>query len=394
MSRQRLEADQRRDFFIYLDEFQNFISPSIAEILAAGRKYRVGLVLAHQELHQLQKDADVASAVMSNPHVRIVFRVGDADARALEKGFVSFEARDFQNLSIGEAIGRVERSDGDFNLSVALPEAPDAGVANREQVVAASRRKYATPRAEVEAALLQVMEVEETEKPKRKAAVTPPPPTEEIKPVAPSTTAPPVPEAPKETLSEKKEVPVETTKLISKEPAVPRDLGIGGAQHQATQKRIKQMAESLGFLATIEKAIPHGSVDLLLERSGETIACEIGITTSVDHEFGNVEKCLKAGFSQVAMISRPERLTLIAEAVSTALGPEVADRVRYYTPDEFITYLQSLPVPVAPNPAPTESIRRGRKVTRKGPNLTPEERRAKEGAHHRIITELLRKKTE
>src|SRR5206468_3926342 len=94
-----------------------------------------------------------------------------------------------------------------------------------------------------------------------------------------------------------------------KAPAPPPDLGRGGAQHQAIQRRLKHEAEALGFRATIEKEIPQGSVDLALEKAGQSIACEISVTTTIDHEFGNVVKCLKAGFAEVAVISgRPERL--------------------------------------------------------------------------------------
>jgi hypothetical protein len=77
----------------------------------------------------------------------------------------------------------------------------------------------------------------------------------------------------------------------------PPDLGRGGNQHRAIQKRIKEAAESLGFRSTIEGEVldGKGSVDVLLERAGEIIACEIAITTPIDHEVGNVEKCLKAG---------------------------------------------------------------------------------------------------
>ena len=73
---------------------------------------------------------------------RVVFRVGDADARALESGFSFFEAKDIQNLEIGQAICRVERADGDFNLTVSLPDEIDAHTAEatRDAVIAASRR--------------------------------------------------------------------------------------------------------------------------------------------------------------------------------------------------------------------------------------------------------------
>jgi hypothetical protein len=74
---------------------------------------------------------------MSHPYTRVVFRVGDADARELEKGFGTFKARDLQNLEIGQGICRVERSDFDFNLSIPLsPEADETTVGLlREQVV-------------------------------------------------------------------------------------------------------------------------------------------------------------------------------------------------------------------------------------------------------------------
>ena len=93
MSRQAQQIAARRDYWIYADEFANFITPSMAEILSGARKYRIGLTLAHHELHQLQRNPEVASAVMSHPFTRIVFRVGDDDAKKLAEGFSYFEAR-------------------------------------------------------------------------------------------------------------------------------------------------------------------------------------------------------------------------------------------------------------------------------------------------------------
>ena len=69
MSRQRQAETLRRDFWLYVDEFHNFITPSMAEILSGARKYRLGLVLAHQELRQLERDSEVASAEIGRAHV-------------------------------------------------------------------------------------------------------------------------------------------------------------------------------------------------------------------------------------------------------------------------------------------------------------------------------------
>jgi hypothetical protein len=387
MSRQRMSQELRRNFWCYIDEFHSFITPSMAEILAGARKYRVGLILAHQELHQLQRDAEVASA-MANCATRIVFRVGDGDAHALEKGFSSFVAKDLQNLATGEAVARIERSDGDFNLSIPRPEEIDLAQAAeiRNRVITASREKYATPRAEIEAAQVRAMEVEATvptKKPVEKKAEPPkteniPEPAVEPPPAEISSPLPPVTE-------------------VRKPAALPLIEGMGGAEHKAIQKRIKEAAESVGFLAVIEKEIPHGSIDLALLKSGVGVACEISVTTTIDHEFGNVKKCLDAGFTQVAVISgKAQRLEQIKAAVMAGMGTEKSAWVGYFTPDQFIEWLRALPLaessPVSSEPAVT--IRRGRTVTRKAPALTAEERRLKEAAWMALNAEVMRKKLE
>ena len=156
MARQSQKAESRRDFWLYIDEFDHFITPSMAKILSAVRKYRLGFTLAHQELHQLQSDPKVASAVLTQPCTRIVFKVGDDDAKKLGEGFESFDAKSLKNLRKFQAIARVERNDGDFNLSLRKPESPDESEAQeqRDKCIAASRAKYATARLAVEAELL------------------------------------------------------------------------------------------------------------------------------------------------------------------------------------------------------------------------------------------------
>lgn len=207
-------------------------------------------------------------------------------------------------------------------------------------------------------------------------------PSEVQKPPVVST---PQPEIPTVTVSEVKKPVVPTA------PAPPRDLGRGGAQHKAIQQRIKQAAEALGFRSTIEQAI-NGSkqgIDLSLERSDITIACEISLSTTVDHEVGNVAKCIKAGYGKVAVICLDDkRLQAIAAAVAGSLGSEVAQRVTYAQPDEFIASLQSLPPPANQ----TNSMRRGYVVRRTLPESTPVERRQKEEIALRAISEAMRKK--
>jgi len=389
MSRQAQQIAARRDFWLYIDEFANFITPSMAEILSGARKYRIGLTLAHHELHQLQRNQEVASAVMSHPLTRVVFRVGDEDAKRLAEGFSYFEAKDLRNLEIGQAVTRVERSDFDFNLTIPLPDEGDKNQAalRRREVTTVSGKKYGVARADVEAMLAKYRAITPPDEPPPSSPpVMPVEPKQPVGPVPPPAKAPMVPQAaepPK---------PSELPKAAVPPAAAPKDLGRGGAQHQALQRRVKQAAEGLGFRSVIERPVPGGSVDLFLERADIAIACEISITTTIDHEVGLVANRLKAGVPKVAVICLDEeRLRKIADAVSGSLGPESAARVGYYQPDQFIAHLKSLPLPVVPTPTAPKT-HRGYKVKSSFSDLSPEEQKQREEMALQSIADAMKKK--
>lgn len=85
MSRVNIPETERRDFYLYIDEFQNFSTESFATILSEARKYRLNLIMAHQYIEQL--DETVAAAVFGNVGTMICFRVGATDAEELVKEF-------------------------------------------------------------------------------------------------------------------------------------------------------------------------------------------------------------------------------------------------------------------------------------------------------------------
>jgi len=98
MSRVDTPEDMRPDFFLYVDEFQTFATPSFAGILSEARKYRLSLILAHQYITQM--DEVVRDAVFGNAGTLVTFRVGAADAEFLENEFKpSFTEEDLVNLS-------------------------------------------------------------------------------------------------------------------------------------------------------------------------------------------------------------------------------------------------------------------------------------------------------
>jgi hypothetical protein len=388
MSRQAQQIAARRDFWIYIDEFANFITPSMAEILSGARKYRIGLTLAHHELHQLQRSPEVASAVMSHPFTRAVFRVGDDDAKRLAEGFSYFEAKDLRNLDVGQAVCRVERSDFDFNLSVPLPVEPnkDEATLRRQEVITVSRNKYGTARADVEAMLA-----------KSRATPTPSEP-----PVA-SPSAKPAVYIPQPKPPRAAEVPPPSppfSEILKAAPAPvaeihesPREQGQGrgGPDHQAIQKHIKAEAEKLGFRSTIEKPVLEGqaSIDVWLERNGLIIACEVSFTNTEDNESGKIIRCLKAGIPKFAMICEDEKkLRKIATTIVGKVEAELAARVEYFELNPFIEYLKGLPVEP---PKKAEKIRRGYKVKHSQSAGSEEEQKAKEEAAIRAIADSMRK---
>ena len=96
-SRADMEPHERRNHFVYLDEFQNFTTPSMANMLSELRKYSVAMVLAHQYFSQLQPE--VRDAVLGNAGTLITFRLGAHDASLISKEFYpKFEMVDVLNL--------------------------------------------------------------------------------------------------------------------------------------------------------------------------------------------------------------------------------------------------------------------------------------------------------
>ncbi len=85
MSRIDTPENERKDFYLYVDEFQNFATESFANILSEARKYRLNLIIAHQYIEQVEEE--IAAAVFGNVGTIIAFRVGATDAEYLEKEF-------------------------------------------------------------------------------------------------------------------------------------------------------------------------------------------------------------------------------------------------------------------------------------------------------------------
>jgi CxxC-x17-CxxC domain-containing protein len=152
MSRVDIPEEKRRDFYLYIDEFQNFSTDSFANILSEARKYRLDLIMAHQYIEQL--DEKVAAAVFGNVGTLIVFRVGATDAEELVKEFTpTFIEEDLVNLPKYEMYLKLMIdgiSSNPFSAKGLPPLSAATKTNNMEAVIQASRNKYANEREIVE----------------------------------------------------------------------------------------------------------------------------------------------------------------------------------------------------------------------------------------------------
>lgn len=160
LQRADLPEDQRKDFFLYIDEFQSFITDSIATILSEARKYRLSLNIAHQYMGQLvseKGDTKIRDAVLGNAGTIAAYRVGPDDAQILEKEFAPvFSAHDLINVEKHTCYLKLlidSTAAKPFNLKVYPPDKPNLELA--QKIKQLSRLKYGRDRKVVEAEIME-----------------------------------------------------------------------------------------------------------------------------------------------------------------------------------------------------------------------------------------------
>lgn len=150
MDRAKIPEEERRDFYLYVDEFQNFATESFATILSEARKYRLNLTIAHQYITQMEEE--VRDAVFGNVGTMVAFRVGAFDAEYLEKEFEPhFMQTDLVNLAKYNAYIKLMingMTSKPFSMQTISPAASNFDKA--EAVRKVSRERYSHPREEVE----------------------------------------------------------------------------------------------------------------------------------------------------------------------------------------------------------------------------------------------------
>ncbi len=142
MGRVDIPEEQRRDFYLYVDEFQNFATDSFIKILSEARKYKLSLMMANQYMAQIPHD--VQKAILGNVGSMISFTVGAEDARIIEHEFGGvFTAKDLVNLENYQIATRlmIDAHSSRAFLATTLP-LPVSRNQNREKVIRVSRERW------------------------------------------------------------------------------------------------------------------------------------------------------------------------------------------------------------------------------------------------------------
>ena len=152
MERVDIPEEERKDFYLYVDEFQNFATESFADILSEARKYRLNLIIAHQYITQMEEE--VRDAVFGNVGTIVAFRVGAVDAEFLEKEFEpAVMMNDLVNLPKYNIYLKLMIDGVSSNAFSSVGLEPFSTVAScglQEKVIKISRERYARDRKEIE----------------------------------------------------------------------------------------------------------------------------------------------------------------------------------------------------------------------------------------------------
>ena len=306
LERAVIPADQRTPTMFYIDEAQDQIDKTIEMLLSQGRKYKLGLTLAHQHLDQLTSSQ--RSELMVNTSIKLAGGLNLKDASAMS-GEMHCSADFLQSL---------RKRDGKTQFAFAMrhlihhaaPLTVPLGMIDQQDIV---------PMEVVEAAFEmnrkcygRAWEV---------AAYTPAEQSN-IKPADAQKQPEPEKQAPQ-----------------------PVDLpGRGSPAHKAEQDRIRTLGAELGYLAKVEDTLEHGlgAVDVSLSNDKIRIGVEISITTPPEHEVANILKCLSAGFDYVvATAPSRDRLRAIEHCAWREVTAADSPKVLFLLPEDIEGFLRS-----------------------------------------------------
>ncbi len=358
-SRSDLPQSKRTPFYLYIDEFQNFATESFAVILSEARKYGLSLIMAHQTLSQISEE--LRSLILGNTGIQVYFRVNRKDASLLAKEafeYSGYEAKTsslkggthywslgeewekyteelqklpprvcyakhkitgglipFQTVEIEPAWEVLGMEEDAYAQFLSLYPFGKNHLTRRTEIIALAYQRQHAPAKVVEDKSVRERKVAE--------ALPLPVPEKSAMPVAQKPTLPPP--------------------GVESGATLPGTEEKGKSKHRYLQTLIKRMAEEKGFRVVLEQPVADGAgrVDVSIEGDGRKIACEIAVTTTDEHELGNIEKCLAAGYDTVIMCSTEKKfMEKTKSLVSQKIDAANQEKVLFLQPDDLFFYLE------------------------------------------------------
>jgi hypothetical protein len=382
VQRTAIPVEKRRSAFVYIDEAQDYFDDNIGHLLNQARKYRVGILFAHQNLDQLSPG--LRSTVMASTSIKFAGGISAKDAGVLDAEF-----RTDSQFLLGQRKERRYTQFGCFAknytaqaLSVRVPlgfleSQPKLNEAEYRDLVERNRALYSEPP-------LTPDQVPFPTPAQQRPAKSATPSQSAASPLGPA-----APAASESGVSLEETAAATDRSLIKRRASVPTleeerpATGRGGRQHKYLQHLVKQLAEDRGFRASIEETILDGAgrVDVSLTRDTTRIACQICVTTTKDWELSGTERCLAAGYSEIVLIGTTERhIKSLTKHFEQHLDESLRGKVRCLTPDGVVAYLDGL------GPAPNDDrLVRGYKVRTRHQTIDP----ANADERRKAITEVV-----
>lgn len=347
--RQLLQKKQRHPYYIYLDEFQNFITPSITKILSGARKYGLGLILAHQELAQID-NTKVLNSVISNPYIRVCFRLGDMDAKKLESGFSFFDQSDLQNLNTGQTIIRIGTSQDDFNLTTFKLKKINSCSSNiKDFIIKNTRKRFSISKSELDKQLIALLQSHETKQsPKEKLKEQSIQQKNSNKPTVTSTN---------KNLKLVKDYALEE----HKEDYIKRTEEQNTTRkHRSLQYFVKTIGLQQGYKVDLEAPTKSGGrVDVSFTLKRLRIAIEISVTNRVEYEIQNIQKCIDDNYTWIIMLSdNSKHLEKIKIQTQKNISKKHHSKIHFTNSKTFTEIINNL----SPKPSSSESRIKGYRV--------------------------------
>jgi len=390
LTRQDIPEEQRKPFYLYVDEFHHFLCQSIEESLTGTRKYALGLILAHHSLGQIAtRDKAVADAVLDVPNTRICFQLGDNDAIVLGKGFSNYTPEDLKNLKRGETIMRVGGSSNDFELNTRYePVSVETSAPQiRERLIRQTQERYGLDARQYEATdniegdfSPQASGDTQTYTQKDSTPLGPnkapsnyqgtqgtgedgigkidfePEEKSFLEFLASLTRLLPVRDYKGNKLKNRllargviSEADMDLGKAKGKSNilalsrrgyealGLPVLTGKGGPLHQFIQKIIAQHAEGKGYESTIEaESVNETQVDIGLLKEGKKVAVEVSVTTRPEQIVRNIDLAFRGGYDEViSLFTLSETLANTKKLIRETLPEERRKKITLKLASEY-----------------------------------------------------------